>query len=215
MATIDPILEGVYRVASFDEKIGISFNQYLILDENPTLIHTGAAPLFDDVISAIRRVTDPGELRYVFISHFEADECGSLTRFQEIAKKLVPVCPAVTARQLTGFGLCGNALAKKPGETLELGRRRLQFVSYPSEMHLWEGLIAYQETDQILYTSDLFIRRGPNPEPIVEGTMSEFAEIPAMSIPSEEGRKSCLEAIQRLDISWMALGHGPVVKIKG
>ncbi len=215
MTTIDPVLEGIYRIATFDEKVGISFNQYLIMDEKPTLMHTGSALIFNDVLDAIRKVTKPEDLSYVFVSHFEADECGSLTRFQEVAKHLVPVCPAVTSRQLQGFGLCQNFQAKQPGDTLEIGRRRLRFISYPSEMHLWEGLIAYEETDRILFTSDLFIRRGPSSEPVVEGKLSEFADIPAMSIPSPEGRQACIEAIKKLDIRFMALGHGPAVRITG
>lgn len=213
MTSIDQVLEGLYRISTFDEKVGIPFNQYLILDQKPTLIHTGSAPLFKDVLQAVSRVAQAQDLAYVFISHFEADECGSLTRFQEIAKGLVPVCPAVTSRQLSGFGLCQNALVKQPGETLEIGKRRLRFLTYPSEMHLWEGLIAYEETEKVLFTSDLFIRRGPTPEPVVEGRMTEFADIPAMSIPSPEARQACQEAIGRLDIRLMALGHGPAVKI--
>ena len=215
MASIDRILEGVYLISSFDEKIGIPFNQYLILDEKPTLMHTGSAPIFSEVLEAISRVARPQDLAYIFVSHFEADECGSITRFLEVARGVVPVCPAVTARQLQGFGLCQNAQAVKPGEVLRLGQRRLRFLAYPSEMHLWEGLIAYEETDQILFTSDLFIRRGQPEKPLVEGSLAEFQDIPAMSIPSPEGRRACLESIKALDIRIMALGHGPAVQIAG
>ena len=82
-------------------------------------------------------------------------------------------------------------------------------------MHLWEGLIAYEETDKVLFTSDLFIRRGQPEQPLVEGKMSEFQEILPASIPWPEGRQACLEAIKALDIRMMALGHGPAVRIIG
>ncbi|MDO8691275.1 MAG: MBL fold metallo-hydrolase, partial [Dehalococcoidia bacterium] len=147
MTRIDPILEGVYRIATFDEKVGISFNQYIILDDKPALMHTGSATIFEGVLAALKGVVKPEDLAYAFISHFEADECGSLTRFLEVAKGMSAVCPAVTGRQLQGFGLCRSPLVKQAGETLDLGKRRLRFLSYPSEMHLWEGLIAYEETD--------------------------------------------------------------------
>ena len=219
MATIDRILDRFYRISTFDDKIGITFNQYLLLDDKPTLMHTGAAPIFNEVIEAISKVARPQDLAYVFVSHFEADECGSIVRFQEVAPGLVPVCPAVTARQLSGFGLCQKALAMKPGDSLDLslnlGQRRLRFLAYPSEMHLWEGLIAYEETDRVLFTSDLFIRRGQPEKPLVDGKRAEFQDIPAMSIPSPEGRQACLESIKVLDIRIMALGHGPAVQITG
>src|SRR3970040_2701560 len=98
MASIDSILDGLYRISTFDEKIGITFNQSLVLDDKPTLMHTGSAVIFPEVLEAIGRVIRPQDLAYVFISHFEADECGSLARFQKVAEGLVPVCPAVTAR---------------------------------------------------------------------------------------------------------------------
>lgn len=215
MASIDRIVEGVYLISTFDEKVGISFNQYLILDGKLTLIHTGSALIYPEVLEAIGRVARPQDLAYVFVSHFEADECGSLARFQEVSKGLVPVCSAVTARQLQGFGLCRDPLAKKPGEYLALGTRRLRFLAYPSEMHLWEGLLAYEEVDKVLFTSDLFIRRGRVEQPLVEGQAAEFQEIAASAIPWPEARQACLEAIKGLDIRIMALGHGPAVRLAG
>ncbi len=215
MTTIDRILDGVYRIATFDQKVGIGFNQYLIMDDKPTLMHTGSATIFDGVLEALKGVVKPEDLAFAFISHFEADECGSLTRFLELAGGMSAVCPAVTGRQLQGFGLCANPMVKLPGDTLDLGKRRLRFLSYPSEMHLWEGLIAYEETDKVLFTSDLFLRRGLAPEPIVEGQRREFSIIPSESIPSPEARQACQDTIDQLDIRVMALGHGPAVRITG
>jgi flavorubredoxin len=207
-------LDGVYRLSSFDEKVGLSFNQYLIKDERPTLVHTGSAVLFRDVAEALRQVIRLEEIAYLFISHFEADECGSLSKLTALARNLVPVCSAVTARQLLGFGIHDMPLVKKPGDTLSLGRRRLRFLAYPSEMHLWEGLLAYEEVDRVLFTSDLFIRRGRVEQAVVEGSRAEFGDIPAASIPSEEGRRACLEALSGLEVRLMALGHGPAVRVE-
>ena len=167
MTSIDLIQEGVYRIATFDEKVGISFNQYLILDNKPALIHTGSVMVFDGAFGALKTVVKPEDLAYVFVSHFEADECGSLTRFLDVAKGMRSVCSAVTSRQLAGFGLHRTPLVKQAGEALQLGKHRLRFLSYPSEIHLWEGLIAYEETDKILLTSDLFLRRAPSSQPVV------------------------------------------------
>lgn len=42
MATrIDQIVGGVYRIAQWGPESRISFNQFLIADEHPTLIHAG------------------------------------------------------------------------------------------------------------------------------------------------------------------------------
>jgi len=39
--TISEIHDGIYRIAGFVQDHGITFNQFLIDDERPSLIHTG------------------------------------------------------------------------------------------------------------------------------------------------------------------------------
>ncbi len=58
-----------------------NFNQYLIVDDAPMLFHTGLRQLFPLVSEAIRAVMPIERLRYVGLSHFEADECGALNSF--------------------------------------------------------------------------------------------------------------------------------------
>ncbi|MBI4320400.1 MAG: MBL fold metallo-hydrolase [Chloroflexi bacterium] len=214
MANIDEIVEGVYRIATFDDRTGMFFNQYLIEDEKATLVHTGAAPIFEGVLECISRVTDPAALAYAFISHFEADECGALPMLMSVAKNLVPVGSAVTARQLAGFGICTNTLVQNEDDVLSLGRRRLRFITYPSEMHLWDGLLAYEEADGVLFTSDLFIRRGRFDSAVVPADIAEVLDIANASIPSDEAREACLAKLRALDIAILALGHGPALDVR-
>src|ERR1051326_7016859 len=60
---------------------GFSFNQYLIVDDEPLLFHTGPRKLFPVVREAVAAVMPVERLRYVGLSHFEADECGSLNEW--------------------------------------------------------------------------------------------------------------------------------------
>lgn len=211
MANIDEILDGVYRIATYDDKIGMFFNQYLIKDEKNTLVHTGSALIFDDVLACIKKVISPEDVAYAFVSHFEADECGALQKLMAVAKNMLPVGPAVTARQLAGFAICNNTVVKSEGDTLDLGRRQLSFITYPSEMHLWDGLLAYEQVDQILFTSDLFVRRGPVAGPIVSARADEVLDIARASVPSDEARAELLAKLKALKISIFALGHGPAL----
>src|ERR1017187_3702831 len=77
---IDEIADGIYRINTPISIPGgqFSFNQYLIVDELPMLFHTGPRQLFAPVQEAINRVVPVQSLRYLGLSHFEADECGSL-----------------------------------------------------------------------------------------------------------------------------------------
>ncbi len=64
---------------------GFSFNQYLIVDDEPLLFHTGPRKMFPLVREAVERVLPVERLRYVALSHFEADECGSLNEWLAVA----------------------------------------------------------------------------------------------------------------------------------
>ena len=214
MPQVEQVLDGVFCISSWNKPAGIVVNQYVILDEQPTLISLGGVPLFPEISSAVRQVIDPTKLRYAFISHFEADECGGVLPFMQIAPNMQMVCSAVTGRQLMGFGMCRNALVKGDGDTLELGRRRLRFIDYPSEMHLWNGLLAFEETEGVLYTSDLFLVPGPVEKLKVTANPEEVLVIPPASIPSPEGRSACLERIKGLAPRVLALGHGPVLELR-
>src|SRR2546428_10439049 len=59
----------------------MSFNQFLIEDEHPALIHTGTYPMYEDVRQAMAEVLDPRRLDYIIVPHFEADECGGMGGF--------------------------------------------------------------------------------------------------------------------------------------
>jgi hypothetical protein len=77
---IDEIADGIYRISTplRDVLGGFTFNQFLIVDEQPLLFHTGMRRLFPAVREAVGRVIDPATLRWVGFSHVEDDECGAL-----------------------------------------------------------------------------------------------------------------------------------------
>src|SRR4029077_4017494 len=81
MARVDHLIGGIYRISTYAPESRISFNQFLIDDDEPALIHTGTFPLYAGVRAAVAQVLDPSRLRYVIVAHFEADECGGMGRF--------------------------------------------------------------------------------------------------------------------------------------
>ena len=58
---IDEIVDGIYRISTWQEPYGITFNQFLIADERPALIHTGMHHLYDAVNGAIAQVLERAE----------------------------------------------------------------------------------------------------------------------------------------------------------
>ena len=63
------------------ETYGITFNQFLIDDERPTLVHTGDDFLYENIRNAIREVLDPATLANLVLLHWEGDENGGMGRF--------------------------------------------------------------------------------------------------------------------------------------
>lgn len=80
-ANIQEIADGIYRINTPVDLPGggaFSLNQYLVVDEAPLLFHTGPRQLFPLVHEAIAAVLPVKRLRYIGLSHFEADESGAL-----------------------------------------------------------------------------------------------------------------------------------------
>ncbi|MAE11568.1 MAG: MBL fold metallo-hydrolase [Dehalococcoidales bacterium] len=212
MTQLDEITIGLYRINTAMGG-GFSFNQFLILDEKNTLVHTGSAPQFSSILEKLSEVINPSDLSYIFVSHFESDECGALGEFLKLNPAITVLASAVTARQLSGFGMPAKVETVKPGESLSLGQRELRFISYPSEMHLWEGVLAYESKDKVLFSSDLFVVRGSEGGPIHKIGAAEALTINPRSIPADEARQKCEDEIKALDISLVAVGHGPVLDL--
>jgi flavorubredoxin len=87
MARIDEIVEGVYRISIPPRHAPVSFNQFLIDDERPALIHTGVHATYEETRHAVAEVVDPAWLAYVVLLHFEGDECGGMDRFMAGAQE--------------------------------------------------------------------------------------------------------------------------------
>lgn len=195
------------------EDRGLSFNQYLIEDDDPLLVHTGSATMVNDVIEGIQEVLPVEQLSYVLATHFEADECGGLATLLEHNPSIRPVGSETTARQLSGFGIHDDTLVRTGGDSLELGHRTLELIDYPAEMHLWNGLLAYDPRAEGLFSSDLFRRRGAVEELMVEEAL-DVVDIPEDRCPADDLRFELAGRLETLDPRWVAPGHGPVIARK-
>ncbi|MGD8577385.1 MAG: MBL fold metallo-hydrolase, partial [Thiohalophilus sp.] len=90
---VHEIADGIYRINTpvvFENGLGFSFNQYLIVDETPLLYHTGPRKMFPLVREAVASIIPVESLRYIAFSHVEADECGSLNEWLAEAPDAVP-----------------------------------------------------------------------------------------------------------------------------
>src|SRR5215213_9951708 len=58
-STITEIAADTFRISTFAPDYGIQFNQFLIRDDEPFLMHTGLRRMFPVTLAAVRSVLDP------------------------------------------------------------------------------------------------------------------------------------------------------------
>lgn len=171
--TIDEIADGIFRISTpFDipgDAGGFSFNQYLVLDDEPLLYHTGPRGLFAFVREAVASVMPPAKLSYVAFSHFEADECGALNEWLAAAPEATPACSRIGAMTSIGDVSDRPPRALGDGETLTIGRHTLRWFETPHLPHGWDCGHLFDETTKTLFCGDLFTQPGARHEPLVEG----------------------------------------------
>src|SRR5512147_2820679 len=97
---VEEVAEGIYRINTpvvIPGGGGFSFNQYLIVDADPRLFHTGPRKMFPLVREAVAALLPVDRLRYIALSHVEADECGSINEWLAVAPRATPLCGTVAA----------------------------------------------------------------------------------------------------------------------
>lgn len=167
---VHEIATGIYRINTpVRLPVGaFNFNQYLIVDDQPLLFHTGPRRMFPLVQEAIAALLPLERLAYIAFSHYEADECGSLNDFLAVAPQAVPVCSQVAAMVSINDIADRAPRPLQDGETLALGSHTLRWFDTPHLPHGWEtGLMFEQSTDTLL-CGDLFTQGGEGKAPLVE-----------------------------------------------
>ena len=210
MAQVDQVADGIYRISSFVPQKRLSFNQFLIDDERPALVHTGTYPMYDEVRAAVAQVLDPARLAYVVVPHFEADECGGMGRFVAEAPEAVLVCSAVGARiNLWQWDYAGPVLGVEDGDAVELGRHRLRFLETP-HVHHWDSLMAFEEATASLFPADLFLQPDDQPPVVREDLAAEMcAWYRAAGIFASEGPvRRVVDRLEPLAPAWAHPMHG-------
>ena len=180
-ASITEIAPDIHRisVAMPPEFIpgGFSFNQYLLMDEQPLLFHTGPRKLFPLVRAQIEKVLPVEQLRYIAFSHVEADECGALPDFLSAAPNARPVCSDIAAmvsiRDLVDIEPIGLA----DGQPLDTGRHKLVWQSAPHLPHGWECGYLFDQASRTLFCGDLFTQPGTGERALVHDDIVESSEV--------------------------------------
>ena len=173
--TVNEIAADVYRISTFHPEYGIQFNQFLLKDDEPFLMHTGFKKMFQTTFDALASIMEPSKLRWIGFSHFESDECGALNEWLSVAPRSEALCSVVGAVVMVNDFADRPARALADNETLSTGRHQLQFLATPHVPHGWDAGLFFDTVDRTLFCSDLFFHPG-NPEPLAGAQVLERAQ---------------------------------------
>ena len=176
---VNEVAAGIYRIntpVDLPGGQGFNFNQYLVVDDETLLFHTGPRGMFPLVSHAISQVIDLGRLRYIGLSHVEADECGSMNELLAAAPNAVPLCSRIAAL------VSMNDLADRPpramadGELLELGSHTMRWFDTPHVPHGWEAGLMMDTQTRTLFCGDLFTQPSSGEQALTNTDILEPSE---------------------------------------
>jgi len=165
-STVTEIAPDTFRISAFNPDYGIQFNQFLVRDDEPFLMHTGLKRMFPTTLAAVRTLIDPATLRWIGYSHFEPDECGALNEWSAVAPRVQALSGFVGAMVMLQDYADRPGKTLADGEVLPLGRHRLRYLATPHVPHGWDAGFFFDETEGTLFCSDLFFQPG-DPEPLI------------------------------------------------
>ncbi len=166
--TVRQLAENIYWVGVVDWDIryfhgpafsthrGTTYNSYLILDEEITLVDTVYGPFADKLLQNISQVVDPAKITRVVSNHSESDHSGALPKVMAAAKNAKLYCTAKGAEfleQQYHQGWEYNIV--KSFDELNLGKRTLTFLEAPM-LHWPDSMFTYLKEDGILMPNDAF-----------------------------------------------------------
>jgi flavorubredoxin len=161
------IKNGIYWVGAIDWAVrdfhgyatprGTTYNNYLVMDDEITLLDTVKYDFSDITLKNIGSVVDPARIKNVVINHIENDHATSLDRIMEEAKGATIYITEKGKRGLERFFDLTRWRVKvvKTGDTLSIGRRTLLFIETPM-VHWPDSMMTYIKEEKILISQDGF-----------------------------------------------------------
>lgn len=150
-------------------------NAFVIASKEPVLVDTGLAVLRKDFMQALRDTVDPLNLRWIWITHADADHVGNLQEVLDAAPNARIVTNFIGMGKLAMQQLPLNRIfLLNPNQRLNVGDRLLQAVAPPSyDAPETTGL--YDPGTQSLFSADCF-------GALLEAPFSTAADIPAVAL---------------------------------
>jgi len=193
---------------------GSTYNAYLIIDEEITLIDTVKHYLFDEMLTRIKSVIDPKKISTIISNHVEMDHSGSLPFILKYAPNATVFTSTRGEKGLQKhYKHNWNIHVAESGESLSIGKRKLTFTHIPM-VHWPDSMVTYSGFDKILFPNDAFGQHIASSERFDDelsfGILEEEAAKYYANIVLPYGGQvqKALDALHSLEVDMIAPSHG-------
>lgn len=197
-------------------------NSFLLKGSEPVLVDTGLAALGEAYMESLVDEIDPGDLRWIWLSHMDPDHVGNLERVLERAPDAGIVTNFLGAGKMELAGLDVSRVSMlEPGTVFEAADHRLVPLR-PPYYDAPETIGFFDEKERILFAADSFGALLPDAaeeagdigdEKLREGLVSwSSIDAPWLASTDKDGLGRTLSAIERLDPDALLSGHLPVAR---
>jgi flavorubredoxin len=196
---------------------GISYNSYLLVDEKIALVDSVERSFVDEYLDNIEEIIGDRPVDYLIINHMEPDHSGALKALVQKYPDIILVGNNKTFGIVECFYMTPeNVLMVHDGYVLDLGKFKIQFQTIPM-VHWPETMVAFEETNKILFSGDAFGSYGTLDGGIFDDEINlDFYEIEVMRYFTNIVGKYCphtqraIKKLAPLDFKMIAATHGPV-----
>ena len=150
------------RLALFENifpiKRGVSYNSYVLLDEQTVLFDTVDASVAGQFFENLEAALEGRTLDYLIVNHMEPDHCamiGDIVRRYPAVKIVGNTKTFGMMNQFFGTDFSERSVVVKEGDTLSAGKHTLHFVMAPM-VHWPEAMVTYDDVDKVLFSADGF-----------------------------------------------------------
>ncbi len=198
----------------FDVPNGMAYNSYIILDEKIAVMDSVDVNFKEEWLENIKKELDGRAPDYLVVQHMEPDHSANITSFMEVYPNAIVVSSMQAFNMMKQFfqtDFAAQRIVVKEGDTLELGKHTLHFITAPM-VHWPEVIFTYDDYDKVLFSADGFGKFGANDIEDPEGWACEARRY-YFGIVGKYGMQvqNVLKKAANLDIQIIAPLHGPVL----
>ncbi|MGQ9479230.1 MAG: FprA family A-type flavoprotein [Thermoproteota archaeon] len=200
---------------------GVNYNAYLISEGDEYILIDSSKNIIsaEELISLVRNITNPSNIRNIAVLHAEPDHSGLISdALSRTGNPIIHATSRASAFMKSMFNV--ETRTVKDGDSIKIGERVLKVIELPW-IHWPDTMLLYLEDEKILFSSDAFGAFGALPKPLFDDEV-DFDEYlrnakEYFATVVSAYRRMVIRAFEKIgklniDISVIAPSHGVVVR---